>query len=118
MAAILAQNKLNIISGISGSGGNGTATQVSTTTVLAYEVTLTARTAGVVVGDSGILWASLNGLSIATSGSITLTAFSAESLGFRGTRRGEMFVDLSEIYWDDSAGTATVSWFGFGPGAE
>ena len=125
MPAILAQNKLNVFSGgIDTASGGGTATVISSVVLLAYEVTFTATTANEPVFIGGTAATTIStagseqGLLIAAQSSVTLTAFSAESLGFRGARRGEHFIDLGEIFVDGTSDGFRLTWFGFGPGVE
>ncbi len=125
MTAILTQNKLNVFSGgIDTASGGGTATVISATTLLAYSVTFTAVAANEPVFIGGTAATTIStagseqGLLIAAQSSVTLTAFSAESLGFRGARRGEMFLDLAEMFVDGTSNGFRLTWFGFGPGVE
>ncbi len=118
MAAINTNNKLGIVSGGLACVTN-TPTRMSSTSLFVSEVIIDVVTNAFVIGGSDVDFTagSRNGLLISAGTAVTLTAGSAEARGFHGTRRGEVFIDLYEI-WMDSDGTNWVTFFGFGTGTE
>lgn len=118
MGAINTGNKVGIISGGIACVTN-TPTRMSPTSLLVSEVIIDVVTNAFVIGGSDVDFtaATRNGLLISAGTAVTLTVRSAEAFGFTGARRGEKYIDLTEI-WMDSDGTNWVTFFGFGTGTE
>ena len=116
------ENKLEFVDGDADVASAGTAVALASSSVLLRWVIITAKAGNtaakeVLLGTStvvGAAGATRRGTPLGVGASVTISVDETDSLGLRGARAGQRFIDMSELYIDNGAGeTDGVSWFGY-----